>query len=329
MEVGKLANDVLEKIVINNIVNKREEVVVGSGLGEDNAILDLGGDLCVLSTDPITGASQGLGRLAVNISCNDIAASGAEPIAILLTILAPRGTGPDEIELIMREANQEAQRLNIEIAGGHTEITDAVNRMVLTTTAIGRQTREGLPKKEGIRPGDRVLITKSIGLEGTAILAGEREDFLLGRMSKEELEEARALADQISVVKEGRILGQLGVGYMHDITEGGVLGALWEAGQAINMGLEVYEEKIPILDLSRKLAELLEIDPYRLISSGSMLVIMARDKVDQAVARLKEEDIDLVEIGQVAGETSLIRRKGAWEEILAPASDQLYKGLDF
>ena len=146
MEIGKLPNDVLEKIVLSNIKNKRKEVLVRAAVGEDNAIIDFGKELCVMSTDPITGATKGIGKLAVHISCNDVATSGAEPLGVLMTILAPPSTTEEDLGKIMKDAGEVAEELNIEIIGGHTEITDAVNRVVISTTVIGKQYREKLQR---------------------------------------------------------------------------------------------------------------------------------------------------------------------------------------
>ena len=144
MEIGKLPNDVLEKIIISNIKNKRKEVLVKAAVGEDNAIIDFGEEVCVMSTDPITGATKDIGKLAIHISCNDVASSGAEPIGVLLTILAPPGTSEEDIEKIMRDAGQASEEINIEIMGGHTEITDAVNRIIINTTVVGKQLKNKL-----------------------------------------------------------------------------------------------------------------------------------------------------------------------------------------
>lgn len=329
MEIGKLPNHILEKIVFDNIKNKREEVLVGSGIGEDNAIVDFGEEVCVLSTDPITGATKDVGRLAIHISCNDVASSGAEPIGALLTILAPAGTTKEDIGRIMKEANEAAQELNIEIMGGHTEITDAVNRVVISTTVIGKQKKKDMLDPSQVQPGDKVLITKYAAIEGTAILAKEREDFLKGKISREELIEAQKLGDLVSVVKEGILLGGLGVDYMHDITEGGILGAVWEGAMAVGKGIRIYQEQIPIKDVSLKIADLLEIDPYKLISSGSMLVIAKAEKLREIEAKLGKENIKISVIGEVIEEGIFIEKAGRTEEISSPEADELYRALQF
>lgn len=327
MEIGKLPNQLLEKIILKNIKNHREEVLLRSAIGEDTAILDIDSDLCVLSTDPITGATKDIGNLAVHISCNDIATSGGEPVVILLSILAPPKTTREEIEEIMIEASKTAKSLNVEIAGGHTEITDAVNRIVINTTSVGRLKRERLPKGETIKPGDKLLITKYAGIEGTSILANELEETLLPKLGREKIEEAKKMKEMLSVIKEGAISGEIGVKYMHDITEGGVLGAVWEAAKASGIGIRIDKDKIPVKDVTVEIGEILDIDIYKLISSGSMIIIADAEKSGKIIERLKKEKIKCTVIGEMIEEDIVMLEDGELQEILPPASDELYRAL--
>ena len=327
MKIGKLPNDILEKIVISNIKNKRPEVLAGAAIGMDNAIVDFGEDVCVMSTDPITGATKGLGKLAVHISCNDVSASGAEPLGVLLTILLPPNTSLEEIEEIMIEASEAAEEINVEIMGGHTEITDAVNRTVISTTVIGKQKKDKLPKIEDIKVGDKILITKYAGIEGSSIIAKELEDLLKDKISEDGLREAQNMDSMLSVVKEGIICGNIGVKYMHDITEGGVYGAVWEASKAINKGVKIKESLIPVKDITREMANIVDIDLYRLISSGSMLIITGKEKIGEIEDQLRKEDIKITIIGEVIDDGIFIEKDGEILELDPPESDELYKAL--
>lgn len=329
MEVGKLPNEILEKIVIANIKNKREEVLVRAAVGEDTAIIDFGEDVCVMSTDPITGATKDIGRLAVHISCNDVATSGAEPIGVLLTILAPPNTREEDLEEIMKDAGRASEEINVEIVGGHTEITDAVNRIVISTTVLGKQAREKLPNSKAIKDGDKVLITKYAGIEGTSIIAKELEAQLIDKIGKEKLDIAKNMDNMLSVVKEGRICGEIGVHYMHDITEGGVLGAVWEASKATGKGIRVIEELIPVKDVTREIADILGIDLYKLISSGSMLIIASEEKVLKIKQELEKVNIKSTVIGEIIDKGTIIEKNGRNYHIQSPASDELYKALAF
>lgn len=328
MRIGKLPNETLDKVIISNINNKRKEVLIGAGIGEDNAIIDFGKDVCVLSTDPITGASKDLGKLAVHISCNDVAASGGEPIGVLLTIMAPVTANLDDIKQVMEDAGRAAEDANIQIIGGHTEVTDAVNRMVVSTTVVGKQRKDKVLRKENIQVGDKILISKYAGIEGTSILAKERLDRLEGELSKEEIDYAQNMDKDLSVIREGRAAGDVGVHYMHDITEGGVLGAVWEAGQAVGKGIVIDESLIPVEEVTRKICKILDLDPYRLISSGSMLIVACDNKVKEIKERLGELNIKVTVIGEVTEGKNILIKKNNREELVAPpASDELYKGL--
>jgi hydrogenase expression/formation protein HypE len=327
MEIGKLPNDVLEEIVFSSIKNKRKEVLVRAGVGEDNAIIDFGDDVCVVSTDPITGTTKDIGSLAIYISCNDVASSGAEPIGVLMTIMAPPQTTEEDIRKIMEEAGRASLELNVEIVGGHTEITDAVNRIVVSTTVIGKQPKNKVIDSQETKIGDKVLMTKYVGIEGTSIIAKELEESLKKSIPKELLHEALSLNKYISVAKEGVICGQIGATYMHDITEGGVFGAVWEASRVIKKGIKIKKTAIPMKESTKVISELLDIDPYRLISSGSMLVVASEGNILNIQERLVQAGIESSVIGEVIEEGIYLDTEKGIFEITPPTSDELYKAL--
>lgn len=327
MKIGKLPNETLKSLVFDNIKKKRDEVLVGSAIGMDNAIIDFDDTVCVLSTDPITGATKDIGRLAIHISCNDVASSGAEPIGVLLTILAPPNTTEEDIHHIMKEAGEVSRELNVEIMGGHTEVTDAVNRIVISTTVVGKQKKENMLDLKAIDLGHKVLMTKYAGIEGTSILAKELESYLKDKMANQKIKEAQHMGEFISVVKEGIICGDIGVNYMHDITEGGVLGAVWEGAVAIDKGIKIYEDLIPMKEVTKEIADIFDIDPYRLISSGSMLIIAAEEKIPLMEKELGKVGIKITTIGEVIKEGIYIEKDGNIVDIEPPGSDELYKAL--
>ena len=208
MQSGKLTPEELRSAVFDKFRFVRPETLVAAAIGEDSAVLDLSGDLCVVSTDPITGAAAGAGRLAVLVSCNDVATSGAEPVGLLLTILAPVGTELREIADIMESASQAAEQLGVQIIGGHTEVTAAVNQVVLSTTVIGRVQREKLLSVSRTRPGAELIMVRTAGLEGTAIIAADHREHLLRFMDEDAVAKAAELAEEISVRSEERRVGK-------------------------------------------------------------------------------------------------------------------------
>lgn len=322
MEEGKLNFEDLRKIILDNKTIKREEVKVRNDVGEDCSIIDFGECEAIFSTDPITGANKDIGKLAVHINCNDIASSGGEPIGIMVTILAPISSTLDEINKVMYEIDQEASKIGIEIIGGHTEITSAVNKMVVSVTVIGKALKGKAIKTAGAEEGDDIIITKDIGIEGTYILINDYEEIIKRELSEEEVILGKTLINKLSVLKEGKIAGEFGVNSMHDITEGGLIGALFEVAMASGKGFKIYNDKIPILDITKKLSNLFQIDPLRLISSGSMLITTKNGK--GLVKILKENGIKGTIIGKIYNNNNILVDDNEEIVIEAPKRDEIY-----
>lgn len=326
LEIGKLPNDVLENLILKKIENFRKEVIVGSSLGEDTAILDFENDYIVLSCDPITGADSNLGKLGVHISVNDISTSAAEPVGILLTLLLPPFSTVEDITEIMTEVQQEVKLLGIDIIGGHTEVTEAVSKPLLVSTVVGRVNKKHLPNRSQIRPGYVVAMSKTAGLEGTAIIANDKKNELLNVINPDEIDEAIEQFKNISVFKEGILSRKYFVGYMHDVTESGIEGALWEASKAIGFGLHVKKEDIPILKSTQSICQFYNIDPYKLISSGSMLIIIDEKDFKNYQNDLLKEGINCTQIGVVSENAGLFYvNENGYKEIQKPGVDELYK----
>lgn len=324
MEIGKVPNSLLEELISG--IEKREEVLVGSKIGRDTSILDLKEKLLVVSTDPITGATKDIGSLAINVAVNDLATEGAQPVAALLTILLPAKTTEDYLRKLMDDAKEAAKKLDITLIGGHTEITDAVTRPVVSTTVFGTVPRPYEEKE--ILTNDLLVVTKSLGLEGSTILAKERKSQVEPHLSGEEYREALSYHDQTSVVQEGMILKSAGAKYMHDITEGGVLGAAWEAAMANDTGLVVFDDALPVTEATKKICKFFGIDYRRLISSGSMLAIISQEDFIKALAPLEEAGIKATIIGRVTDyEGVFLREDGKMVPLGEPKPDELYTAL--
>jgi len=322
MKEGKLDFDDLRNIILNNKTIKRSEVKVRNDVGEDCSIIDFGDCEGIFSTDPITGADENVGKLAVHINCNDIASCGGEPIGILVTILAPTSSSLEEINKVMKEIDEEAAKISVEIIGGHTEVTSAVNKMVISVTVIGKNLKGKSIKTADAKLDDDIIVTKSLGLEGTYILINDYEERIQKILSKEEIEFGKSLINKISVLEEGKIGCGFGVNSMHDITEGGLLGGLFEVAMASNTGFKIYKDKIPMLDITKKVCEEFKIDPLRLISSGSML-ITSKDG-EALVKKLKENGIDASVIGKICREGGILVNKGNEINVEPPKRDELF-----
>ena len=318
MRIGKLTNEELQENVLSLLKRRRNEVIVYPEAGEDCAVIRAIEGLVFLSGDPITGTTSDMGALAVHINCNDIAASGAEPLGIMLTIMLPPSLDTGFVKKIMESAESVCATLKIDILGGHTEFTSAVNTPVISAVAVGMARK--IIRSKTMEEGDFIVMTKTAGIEGTWLIAADRMDALREKytdklfLTEDEEKEAIALFKKISVLPESRIMARHEVSSMHDMTEGGVYGAVSEMCFNRGLGAEIETRKIPVLPVTLKICKLMKIDPYRLLSSGSMLCTCKRPK--PLLESLSTAGLPAVIIGRITGEgVYAIGKKGIRVEI--------------
>ncbi len=327
MKVGKVPENVLKRSVMKQLHTRRDEVLLGPGIGEDCAAIVLEPDeIFVMSTDPITGTTKDIGKLAIQITANDLASAGAEPIGVMLTILLPDGTREIALKRIMEQMEMACKDAKMQILGGHTEVTKAVNQPIVSVTGIAKAKRDALVRTDGARPGMDIVVTKWIGIEGTTILAKEKEAELKEQFPDAFVDKAISFEQYLSVVPEAAVAVKSGVSAMHDVTEGGIFGALWEMAEASGVGLEIDLRKIPIRQETVEICEYFDVNPYGLISSGTML--MAAENGEALVAALLQEDIPAVLIGKATqGNDRVVMRDGERRFLEPPKTDELYSVL--
>ncbi len=323
MQKGKVTRGELEKLIEITKSNVRDDIIQSSGIGIDCAVIDFGDYGCVLSCDPITCAKENMGKLAVHINCNDIATTGGESVALLVMILCPEDVEFKTIEAIMRDMKEEADRLNVEIIGGHTEITSSVNSIILAVTAIGKINKKEIINNCDILEGFDIIVTKKLCIEGSYILVNDFKEKSRKILNESEMDLVNSYISGISVVRDGIIAKKNGACFMHDITEGGLLGALSEMSIASNMGFEIWEDVLPISKETKKLCEYFNIDPLRFISSGSMLIISKDgNKIKNA---LKKENIECSIIGKTKKGEQSIWIDGLKKIVEYKEKDEIYK----
>lgn len=325
MKVGKVPEIVLKRSILKQINHRRKEVLVGPAIGEDCAVIELPEeDVLVMSTDPITGTTKDIGIYAVHITVNDLASNGAEVIGIMLTVLLPDGVKESSLKEMMAEIEGECRKLGIEVIGGHTEITTAVIKPIVTVTGVGKMPKNQMITTKGIEAGDEIVMTKWAGLEGTAIIASAKEKELRQRYTQEFIDGAKQFITYLSVLPEAAVARKVGVTSMHDITEGGVFGALWEIASASDVGLDISLKKIPLKQETVELCEFYDLNPYLLISSGCMLI--STKKGNELVEQLEKQKIPACIIGRATkGKDRIVRNEEEVRFLEPPKSDELYK----
>ena len=290
--------------MLQRYVKTDARVILGPEIGEDVAALDMSDRLLIVTTDPITFATDEIGYYSVIINANDIATSGAVPTWYTATILLPEGRTTDSlVESIFQQIYRACQDVGVSLIGGHTEITYDLDRPIVVGQMIGEVRKGDLVRTGGAKLGDRILLTKGICIEGTSIIAREKETDLLSRgIPKNLIERAqRFLLDPgISVVREARMACRAGrVHSMHDITEGGLANGLHELSMAAGVHIVIEAESIPIYKESRRLCEAYGLNPLGVIGSGALLITTSPPEAERILQRAKQESLAITAIGWV------------------------------
>ena len=300
---GKLPPAQLDEL-LRTVVHRDPRVLVGPAVGRDAAVIDLGGGrLLVAKTDPVTFATEHIGWYAVHVNANDVACMGARPAWFMASALLPPGapdTLPASIFAQLREACEE---LGVELVGGHTEVTVGLDRPIIAGTMLGEASPDEIILGQDIAPGDTLLLTKGVAIEGTALLAREAAAQLIAAgLDRATIGRARELLFRpgISVVRDAAALcAALRPRLLHDPTEGGVATALFEMAAATGMTLRIEGDAIPVLDETRAVCEALGLDPLGLLASGALLAIVPEPDGGTALAALSDAGVEARRIGAV------------------------------
>ena len=320
---GKLPGHLLQELIDGlpkGFVDER--LLIGPGLGEDAAHILFGDSTLLAKTDPITFATDRIGWYAVNVNANDIAVAGGTPKWFLATLMMPPGSTENEIRGIFTQIGEAAQEIGVQLAGGHTEITSAVTQPVICGFMLGEAPTGHTVSASGAKPGDSVILTKGIAIEGTSILANEcRDELVQAGVPSSDIDAAAEMLINpgISVLEDAQTaVSAGGITAMHDPTEGGLATALQELAFASNVEIVIDKSAVNVLPLCQSVCDALGIDPWGLISSGALLATVQSEYADAVVAALRDAGIDTDIIGRVeshadgkAGSSVLVRRDQA------------------
>jgi len=328
---GKIPVDILKDVVFKNLGAPRGEVTLGPAAGVDGAVLDMGNKNAIVSMDPITGAVERIGWEAINVNANDIATFGVEPAFFFSCILLPENADSKIVETISTQMHNAAKELGIAIVGGHCESTPGLANPIVVGCIMGLTEKGKYVTAAGAKAGDKLILTKSAGIEGTAILASDRQTQLGKIFNPEILESARGFYKQISVVKDALTAYRSGgVHGMHDPTEGGILNGIHEMADAADLGVGIFEERITVEPETAKICRFYEIDPLQLISSGALLIAADPQAADKIIESLCQEHIYADVIGEFnpnSNKRILMHADDSAEMLPRPVSDHLWLAL--
>ncbi len=330
MKAGKIPESVLKRSVLKQLHTNREDVLLGAAVGEDCAAVALEKDeVVVLSTDPITGVLDDpatMGKRIVWKAVNNLASAGAKPVGIQVNVLFPTIANEPQLREVMKALQSACDTAGLQILGGHTEVTRAVNQPIIAVTGVGKAKKERLLSTSNVKPGMDIIATKWIGLEGTVRIVAEKEAELRSRYAQPFLDKSKQLEQYIPVLSDAQVALKAGVSAMHDVSEGGIFGALWEMAEAAGVGLEIDLKKIPIRQETVEVCEFFNVNPYKLLSGGCML--MAAEDGNEVVRELEKAGSTATIIGKATdGNDRVFISEEERRFLETPQTDEIYSVL--
>jgi len=303
--IGKLKHKFLLKMLksfVSNTHLEDDRVIMGSSIGEDAAVIDMGDNYLVAKTDPITFATDAIGYYAVNVNVNDVVCTGATPKWFQSTILLPKKlTDENLIENIFKNIHDTCKSFGISVIGGHTEITSDLTRPIIVGSLLGEVEKDKLVLTSGAKAGDSIILTKGIFIEGTSIIAREKENILKDKgYSAEFIEKCKDYLYNpgISIFKEALLSNDnFKINSMHDPTEGGLFCGIAEMAIASNLGVLIEKNKINVLPEPTELSKVFDLNPYNTISSGSLLISIKEEFTADLIDLLAKNGINSELIG--------------------------------
>jgi hydrogenase maturation factor len=334
MKIGKIDEAAFRALVRGKFGRRDPSVIVPPRSGIDAGVVDLGrGRVLVVAEDPIFTMPrlplEMFGRFTVHIGASDVAVMGARPRYMTYSLLLPPETPRDDLRRIIDAIHKAARGLGIAIVGGHTGHYPGFTAPTIggiTVFAVAR--RKDIVTPAGARPGDEIILTKGPAIETAGLLAALREEELLLRFPARLVDRAKALALAITVVDDALAAAAAGgVTAMHDATEGGVIGGLYEIAAASGVGMEVDERLFVYPDEVRMVCEAFAIDPVRAIAEGSLLLTVRPGRSAAVLARLKRKRIAASVVGRVLKDRrrrTLRRVDGRVERLEIPEQDPFW-----
>lgn len=327
MKAGKISETVLKRSVLKQLHTTHPQMEQGPGVGADSAVFEVEtGGKVVLSMEPVTLGMTEMGTRGIHKALNNVACTGAEPVGVMVSLLLPTRYTENELRDLIHELDGACDEAKVTVLGGHTEVIRGITEPVITVTGVGVTKQVSVLSRKA-KPGMDVIVTKWIGLEGTSILANEKEDVLRRRYSQPFINKAKNFLDYISIQSEAAVAAKSGVGAMHDISQGGIFAALWELAESAGVGLEIDLKKIPIRQETVEICEFFDLNPYKILSGGSLLI--AAEDGNALVRELEKAQIEAVIVGKTTDSNDRVLLYEDERRFLElPQTDELHKGME-
>lgn len=330
LPTGKVSKELLERLVFTCLGTPSNRLIMGPKVGEDAALIDMGDRVLIAKANPITGAENRIGWLAVHINANDVAARGARPLWYMSIVFLPEGSREELLESIMKDQHEACSEIGICVVGGHTEVAPDLQRPIIAGFMLGEVPKDRFITTGGAEPGDKIILTKGLGIEGTGILASDLEHKLIDKVDTNVLFRAKLFLNNISTLKEAITASKMGgVTSIHTPTEGGVLNGLIEIAEASGSGFRVYEKNFIVADETRIICDALRVDPLKLLSSGSLLIVVRKESVHKVLEAIVQEGVRASIIGEItSGESVVVTSEGIEVPAVSVEQDELFRVLD-
>ena len=325
MKSGKISEAILKRSVLKQLHIENAATVVASSVGEDCGAVKLEKACQVaISSDPIFGDlddPKALAERTVLRAINNLAASGATPLGLSMVVLLPTSAKEPQLRKLMEELERAAKAFSMDILSGHTEVTRSVSQCIIMVTAMGKANE--VVRTSGVKPGMDIVVSKWIALSGTLQLLERKKEALREHFSQPFLNQAKKLEVCLPILSEAAVAVSSGVSAMHDVSEGGIFGALWDMAEASGVGLEIDLKKIPIRHETVEICEYLGVNPYKLVSGGCLL--MATEDGLGLVRELENQGIPCALIGKAThGNDRVLINEDERRFLETPQKDEIY-----